>query len=507
MAVTVEGDLPAGVTAKDVILADHRPHRHRRRHRLGHRVPRLGHPRPLDGGPHDRVQHVDRGRRPGRAGRARRHDLRLPRGPPARAARARRGSGRSTTGARSSPTTAPRSTRRSCSTPPTLEPHVSWGTNPAQVVAIDGAVPDPDDFARAVASARPPRRALAYMGLHGRARRCATSPVDTVFIGSCTNARIEDLRAAAAVLDGPPRCATGMRALVVPGSMRVKAAGRGRGPRPGLHRRRLRVARAGLLDVPGHEPRQARARRAGARRRSNRNFEGRQGRGRPHPPRLPRRRRRHRRRRPLRHPGGPRADGRRPRHHRAPPSRSTAATSTPTRSSRPSGSSGSSAPASARACSPTWRERPRLRPQRRRATPAPTILVAGPNFGTGSSREHAVWALQDYGFQAVDLAPLRRHLPQQLHQGRARAGAGRRRGRRGAAGARSRPTRRSRSPSTSSAAWSWRRAAGIEAPFPLDDFTQHRLLEGLDDIGLTLQHGDAITDVRGDRPAPPTTMA
>ena len=45
MAVTVDGDLPAGVTAKDVILADHRPHRHRRRHRLGHRVPRVGHPR------------------------------------------------------------------------------------------------------------------------------------------------------------------------------------------------------------------------------------------------------------------------------------------------------------------------------------------------------------------------------------------------------------------------------------------------------------------------------
>ena len=54
-----------------------------------------------------------------------------------------------------------------------------------------------------------------------------------------------------------------------------------------------------------------------------------------------------------------------------------------------------------------------------------SILVAGPNFGTGSSREHAVWAIKDYGFQAVISPPLRRHLPQQLHQERPRAGAGR----------------------------------------------------------------------------------
>ena len=56
-----------------------------------------------------------------------------------------------------------------------------------------------------------------------------------------------------------------------------------------------------------------------------------------------------------------------------------------------------------------------------------TILVAGPNFGTGSSREHAVWALLDYGFEAVISPRFARHLPQQLHQGGAGAGAGRRR--------------------------------------------------------------------------------
>ncbi len=87
MAITVDGSLGAGVTAKDLVLSDHRPHRHRRRDRLDHRVPRLGDPVALDGGPDDGVQHVDRSRRPGRHGRSRRHDVRLSRGPPVRAGR------------------------------------------------------------------------------------------------------------------------------------------------------------------------------------------------------------------------------------------------------------------------------------------------------------------------------------------------------------------------------------------------------------------------------------
>ena len=118
MAVTVDGELPARRHREGHRARDHRPHRHRRRHRLDHRVPRLGDPRALDGGPHDGVQHVDRGR--ARAPGSSRPTTR--RSPTSRAAssrrRARRGSGRSTTGARWSPTTAPRSTRRSCSTPP-----------------------------------------------------------------------------------------------------------------------------------------------------------------------------------------------------------------------------------------------------------------------------------------------------------------------------------------------------------------------------------------------------
>jgi len=101
-----------------------------------------------------------------------------------------------------------------------LVPHVTWGTNPAQVAPIDATVPDPDSFADA--SARDAAaRALAYMGLRAGTPLREVA-VDTVFIGSCTNSRIEDLRAAAAVAEGR-RVASSVRALVVPGSHLVKA--------------------------------------------------------------------------------------------------------------------------------------------------------------------------------------------------------------------------------------------------------------------------------------------
>jgi 3-isopropylmalate/(R)-2-methylmalate dehydratase large subunit len=100
-----------------------------------------------------------------------------------------------------------------------LAPHVSWGTNPGQVVRLDQAVPDPDSFSEA--SARESgQRALTYMGLQAGTPMREVK-VDTVFIGSCTNGRIEDLRAAASVLAGRT-VAPGMRALVVPGSGQVK---------------------------------------------------------------------------------------------------------------------------------------------------------------------------------------------------------------------------------------------------------------------------------------------
>jgi len=102
----------------------------------------------------------------------------------------------------------------------TVVPHVTWGTNPGQVVGIDAAVPDPDSFADP-AQADAARRALAYMGLRPGTPMHDIA-VDTVFIGSCTNSRIEDLQAAAAVAAGR-KVSDGMRAMVVPGSMRVKA--------------------------------------------------------------------------------------------------------------------------------------------------------------------------------------------------------------------------------------------------------------------------------------------
>lgn len=129
-----------------------------------------------------------------------------------------------------------------------------------------------------------------------------------------------------------------------------------------------------------------------------------------------------------------------------------------------------------------------------------TVLVAGANFGTGSSREHAVWALEDYGFKAVisprfgdifrnnctkvGLVPVQ--VPAEVAERLLRA-------------VEADPTleitvdveRRTVSAPK----------AGIEAEFPLDDFTQHRLLNGLDDIGLTLRHADAISVYEATRAA------
>ena len=128
------------------------------------------------------------------------------------------------------------------------------------------------------------------------------------------------------------------------------------------------------------------------------------------------------------------------------------------------------------------------------------ILIAGPNFGTGSSREHAVWALEDYGFKAVvsprfgdifrnnatkvGLLPVQ--LPAEVAEQLLRA-------------VEADPTleitidveRRTLSAPK----------IGLEASFPLDDHTQYRLLNGLDDIGLSLRHDADITDFESRRPA------
>ncbi len=155
-----------------------------------------------------------------------------------------------------------------------IRPQVTWGTNPAQVASIDDVVPDPADYADATQRDNV-ARALEYMGLTA-GQRIRDIAVDTVFIGSCTNSRIEDLRAAAAVFEG--RTVTAKRVMVVPGSHSVKA----QAEVEGLHKI-FRAAGAdwrepGLFDVPGDEPRQARPGERSAST-SNRNFEGRQGRG------------------------------------------------------------------------------------------------------------------------------------------------------------------------------------------------------------------------------------
>jgi len=156
-----------------------------------------------------------------------------------------------------------------------LRPFVSWGTNPAQVVAIDGAVPHPEDLPTA-AEQEAAQRALVYMGLKaGTAIR--DIEVDTVFIGSCTNSRIEDLRAAAAVLDGR-KVKDGLRVLVVPGSRHVKAEAEAEGLDRIFESAGFEWRESGCSMCLGMNPDQLSVGERCAST-SNRNFEGRQGRG------------------------------------------------------------------------------------------------------------------------------------------------------------------------------------------------------------------------------------
>ena len=156
-----------------------------------------------------------------------------------------------------------------------LRPYVTWGTNPAQSVPLDGAVPDPDSFADP-AQRETARRALAYQSLRaGTPMRDIA--VDAVFIGSCTNARLEDLRAAAAVLEGR-RVRAGVRALVVPGSMRVKEEAERLGLDRVFREAGFEWRTAGCSMCLGMNPDILRPGERCAST-SNRNFEGRQGPG------------------------------------------------------------------------------------------------------------------------------------------------------------------------------------------------------------------------------------
>jgi 3-isopropylmalate/(R)-2-methylmalate dehydratase large subunit len=156
-----------------------------------------------------------------------------------------------------------------------VAPMVTWGTNPGMVAPITGRIPDPASLPTA-ADREATARALEYMGLAAGATLEGT-PVDRVFLGSCTNARIDDLRQAARVVRGR-RVSPQVRAMVVPGSMQVKA----QAEREGLDRIFLEAGfewrNAGCSMCLGMNPDiLAPGERCAAT--SNRNFEGRQGKG------------------------------------------------------------------------------------------------------------------------------------------------------------------------------------------------------------------------------------
>jgi 3-isopropylmalate/(R)-2-methylmalate dehydratase large subunit len=157
----------------------------------------------------------------------------------------------------------------------TLSPFVTWGTNPGQGAPLSGRVPDPasfeDDADRVSAE-----KALQYMALKpGTPLR--DIKVDTVFVGSCTNGRIEDLRAAAEVIDGH-KVADGVRMLVVPGSMRVRVQAEAEGLDAIFTAAGAEWRQAGCSMCLGMNPDQlAPGERSAST--SNRNFEGRQGKG------------------------------------------------------------------------------------------------------------------------------------------------------------------------------------------------------------------------------------
>jgi 3-isopropylmalate/(R)-2-methylmalate dehydratase large subunit len=157
----------------------------------------------------------------------------------------------------------------------TLTPYVTWGTNPAQALPLSASVPDPDSYADPDARAAA-ERALAYMDLKpGTALRDVA--VDTVFVGSCTNGRIEDLRVAAEVLRAR-RIAPSVRMLVVPGSMQVRAQAEAEGLDAVFTAAGAEWRAAGCSMCLGMNPdRLAPGERSAST--SNRNFEGRQGKG------------------------------------------------------------------------------------------------------------------------------------------------------------------------------------------------------------------------------------
>ena len=155
-----------------------------------------------------------------------------------------------------------------------IAPQVTWGTNPGMVVDVTGRVPAPDEVPGY--SREDVEQALAYMGLTPGTPMTQIR-VDTVFFGSCTNARIEDLRSAAKILKGR-RIAAGVRALVVPGSQQVRAQAEAEGLHEIFQAAGCEWRQSGCSMCLGMNPDQLKPGERCAST-SNRNFEGRQGKG------------------------------------------------------------------------------------------------------------------------------------------------------------------------------------------------------------------------------------
>jgi 3-isopropylmalate/(R)-2-methylmalate dehydratase large subunit len=156
-----------------------------------------------------------------------------------------------------------------------LKPYVTWGTNPGQAITIDQAVPDPDSLSTP-AQRTAAHRALTYMGLEPGTPINAIE-IDTVFVGSCTNGRIEDLKAAAEILRGRT-VAPGVRMLVVPGSMQVRHQAESLGLHHVFTKAGAQWRLPGCSMCPGMNPDHITAPHR-ALSTTNRNYEGRQGPG------------------------------------------------------------------------------------------------------------------------------------------------------------------------------------------------------------------------------------
>jgi 3-isopropylmalate/(R)-2-methylmalate dehydratase large subunit len=156
-----------------------------------------------------------------------------------------------------------------------IEPFVTWGTNPGQGLPLNREVPDPQSF-EDPQERRAAERALAYMDLKPGTPMKAIK-IDTVFLGSCTNGRIEDLRAAAAIIKGK-KIAGETRMLVVPGSAKVRLAAESEGLDQIFKEAGAEWRSAGCSMCLGMNPDQLQPGERAAST-SNRNFEGRQGKG------------------------------------------------------------------------------------------------------------------------------------------------------------------------------------------------------------------------------------